>query len=112
ELAREIGVAQQQRARRGGAFGSRQGLSLATTRQPQDDGARFFGNVGGAVARTIVRDDHLRLRKRPAQPQDRRPDHSLLVPSRDEDSQRLIHPPGQAAGRWAATALVRFSWFR
>jgi hypothetical protein len=59
QLAQQVGVAEQKCAGRSGTLRGRQRLSLAAPRQPQHDRARRFGDLGGAVTRTVVRDDDL-----------------------------------------------------
>src|SRR6266545_4642191 len=82
-VAAQVGVEEQQRARRRGPLRGRQRLPLAATREPEDDGAGLLGAVGRRVARAVVRDDHLGAGKRPAEGADRVGDRVLLVRSEE-----------------------------
>jgi hypothetical protein len=64
ELTGEIGVAEQQRSGGSCPLACRQSLPLATAREAQHDGARFFCEVRGAVPGAVVGDDHLGRGKR------------------------------------------------
>ncbi len=103
QLAGQVCVAHDEPAGDGRAFAGRERLSLPAARQSQDDCSRRLGLRGRAVARAVVGDEHLSLRKRLPQRADRPPDPALLVAGGDEDGQSLIHPSSRpVAARPAA----------
>ena len=112
QIAGEICIAEEERALAAGSLGDRQGLTLAATGKRDDPRARSRGHSTRAVARAVVRDDDLSVRKRGGQCSDRRPDPILLVPRGDEHRQTGPRHPlaatgaGGGAGRIPSTAAL------
>ena len=94
QVAAQVGVAEQQRARRRGALGERQRLALAAPRRAGATRAPAASRaLGRRVARAVVGDDDLAPRGTP--PRSAATvcaDPLLLVARGDEDGQRLSHP--------------------
>ena len=94
EVAREVGVAEEQAPGRCSPLAERQRLALAAAREAHDPRTGGFCGRRSPVARAVVGHDHLRLGEVAPQRGDRRADAFLLVAGGDEDGQRLIHPVG------------------
>ncbi len=103
QVAAEVGVAQEQPARRRRPLGRRERLPLAQAAKREHGCAGGLGPLGRAVARAVVGDEHLRLRKPRTQRLHGLADRRFLVPGGDEDRQRLLHPvvgtTGSTGGR-------------
>src|SRR5919201_197139 len=107
EVALEVGVAEEQRSRRGLAFRKRERLALAQAREADDAGAGPLRDGGSRVAGAVVRDEELGSGEGAAKLRDRRPDARLLVPGRDQDGERLSHPCRRVSARAAAPRCRR-----
>ena len=100
QVAGEVGVAEQERPLPRLPLGKSERLALSPARQPEDACTGGFGLGGGPVARAVVGDDHLGVRKCLSQRGDRRADPLLLVARGDEDGQlRCFSQPGSAGAR-------------
>ena len=80
EFAFDICVAEQERPPGALELGERQRLPLAAAREPDDTRPGRFRGRGRAVARAVVRDDHLRARGR------RRAGAATVAPIRSSSS--------------------------
>ena len=109
EVTGQVGVAEQQWAGARRALAEGQRLPLASPRQPQDAGACRLGDDYRVVARPVVGDDHLRVRKPFAECGHRRADPLLLVPGSDEDGQPVSHRPGRRPGSAGGRRRARSS---
>ena len=109
EVAAEIGVAEQEVARRRLALTERQRLPFPAVREPNDARAGVLGDARGRVARAVVGDDHLRLRELLPQLRDRRPDPRLLVARGDQDREGSVTRGGSGSigGRIPLVAVSR-----
>jgi alkanesulfonate monooxygenase SsuD/methylene tetrahydromethanopterin reductase-like flavin-dependent oxidoreductase (luciferase family) len=86
-VALQVGVHEQEAARRRSALRCRQRLSLTAPREAQHGRACGLGALGGRVAGAVVGDDHLCARKLRAERLDGAGDRILLVAGGDQDRQ-------------------------
>ncbi len=91
QVSLEIGVDEQEAARRRRALGEGQRLSFAASRQAENPSAGLLRCRGRFVAGTVVGNDHLRITERGAQRLDRARDRGLLVARGNEDRCDLTH---------------------
>jgi len=89
---------------RRGSLGRRQSLSLPEPRQAERRGARLLSGICSAIARAVVGDDHLGVRKSPPQRRDGAADRRLLVAGRNESRCDLSHV------RLSRVAAARRPW--
>ena len=86
ERAAQVGVDEQQRARRRGPLAGGERLALSEPLDAEHGGARGLGALRGAVPRASVDDEHLCVREVAREGGDGLADPLLLVPRRERGS--------------------------
>ena len=97
QVAAEIGVAEQDRARRRRPLGQRQRLPFSAVREAENPRAGCRRDVAGRIAGPVVGDDHLCVGKLPLQFGDGRPDPRRLV-ARGDRTVSAVQPLGAGSG--------------